>query len=154
MPASYLHCDHRPCSLPSSEHLHAQDPAQEMPALLPLLLKLLILSGLRATIPCLQSPDSHFLYFRPSPPVLYLLKPKGSVLDHDGLFTGAFQVELVVKIPPANAETLESPFQSPGREDPLEEGMAIHFSILAWRIPWTEEPGGLQSIGLHRVRHD
>ena len=75
-------------------------------------------------------------------------------MDHDGLFTGAFQVELVVKIPPANAETLESPFQSPGREDPLEEGMAIHFSILAWRIPWTEEPGGLQSIGLHRVRHD
>ena len=35
-----------------------------------------------------------------------------------------------------------------GQEDPLEEGMATHFSILAWRIPWTEEPGGLQSIGL------
>ena len=34
-----------------------------------------------------------------------------------------------------------------GREDPLEEGMAAHFSVLAWRIPWTEEPGGLQSIG-------
>ena len=40
------------------------------------------------------------------------------------------------------------------REDPLEEGMAIHSSILAWRIPWTEEPGGLQSIGLQRVRQD
>ena len=37
-----------------------------------------------------------------------------------------------------------------GREDPLEEGMATHSSILAWRIPWTEEPGGLQSMGLQK----
>ena len=43
--------------------------------------------------------------------------------------------------------------QSLGWEDPLEEGMAIHCSILAWRIPWTEEPGGLQSIESQRVRH-
>ena len=41
-----------------------------------------------------------------------------------------------------------------GREDPLEEGTEIHSSILAWRIPWTEEPGGLQSMGPHRVGHD
>ena len=41
-----------------------------------------------------------------------------------------------------------------GQEDPLEEGMAIHSSILAWRIPWTEESGGLQSMGSQRVRHD
>ena len=41
-----------------------------------------------------------------------------------------------------------------GQEDPLEEGMAIHSSIVAWRIPWTEEPGGLQSIGSHRVGHE
>ena len=41
-----------------------------------------------------------------------------------------------------------------GREDPLEEGMATHSSILAWRIPWTEKLGGLQSIGSQRVRHD
>ena len=41
--------------------------------------------------------------------------------------------------------------QSLGWEDPLEEGIAIHSSILAWRIPWREEPGGLQSIGLQRV---
>ena len=41
-----------------------------------------------------------------------------------------------------------------GQEDPLEEGMATHCSILAWRIPWTEEPGGLWSIGLQRIRHD
>ena len=41
-----------------------------------------------------------------------------------------------------------------GQEDPLEEGMAIPSSILAWRIPWIEEPGGLQSTGLQRIRHD
>ena len=40
------------------------------------------------------------------------------------------------------------------REDPLEEGMATHSSVLAWRIPWTEEPGGLQSMELQRVRQD
>ena len=41
-----------------------------------------------------------------------------------------------------------------GGKDPLEEEMATHSSILAWRIPWTEEPGGLQSMGSQRVRHD
>ena len=41
--------------------------------------------------------------------------------------------------------------QSLGREDRLEKGIATHFSILAWRIPWTEEPGGLQSMGSQRV---
>ena len=41
-----------------------------------------------------------------------------------------------------------------GQEDPLEKGMAIHSSILAWRIPWTEEPSGLQSMGSQRVGHD
>ena len=51
-------------------------------------------------------------------------------------------------------ETQERQVMSLGWEDPLEEGMATHSSILAWRIPWTEEPGGLQSIGLQRVRHD
>ena len=44
--------------------------------------------------------------------------------------------------------------QSLGWEDPLEKEMAAHSSILAWRIPWTEEPGGLQSMGLQRVKHD
>ena len=43
--------------------------------------------------------------------------------------------------------------QSLGQEDPLEEEMESHSSILAWRIPWTEEPGGLQSTWLQRVRH-
>ena len=44
--------------------------------------------------------------------------------------------------------------RSLGWEDPLEKGMATYSSILAWRIPWTEEPGGLQSMGLQRVGHD
>ena len=57
----------------------------------------------------------------------------------------------MVKNPPAMQETQ---VQSLGREDPLDKGMAIHASILAWRIPWTEEPCGLQSMGLQRVRHD
>ena len=43
--------------------------------------------------------------------------------------------------------------QSPGQEDPLEEEMATHSSILAWEIPWTEEPGGLQSMGSQRGIH-
>ena len=49
---------------------------------------------------------------------------------------------------------LETWVQSLSREDTLEKGMAVHLSILAWRIPWTEEPGGLQSIGSQRVGHD
>ena len=44
--------------------------------------------------------------------------------------------------------------QSLSWEDPLEKGMATHSSILAWRIPWTEDPGGLQSMGSQRVEHD
>ena len=44
--------------------------------------------------------------------------------------------------------------QSLGQEDPLEQGMATHSSIPAWRIPWTEKPGGLQSMGLQRVGYN
>ena len=55
---------------------------------------------------------------------------------------------------PAMQETQEAQVQSLGQEDPLEEGMATHSSILAWRIPWSEEPGRLQSIGLQGVGHD
>ena len=61
---------------------------------------------------------------------------------------------LAVKNLPANAGDLRDRVQSLGWEDPLEKGMATHSSILAWRIPWTEEPGRLQSMGLQRVRHD
>ena len=51
-------------------------------------------------------------------------------------------------------EKQETQAQSLSREDPLEEGMAAHSSILAWRIPWREEPGGLQCVGLQRVGRD
>ena len=51
-------------------------------------------------------------------------------------------------------ETSEMEVQSLDGEDPLEEGMATHSSILAWRIPWSEEPGGLRAMRVQRVRHD
>ena len=57
----------------------------------------------------------------------------------------------MVKNPPAMQKT---PVWSFGQEDPLEKGMATYFIILAWRIPWTEEPSGLQSMGSQRVRHN
>ena len=60
----------------------------------------------------------------------------------------------MVKNLPAMQVTQETPVGSLGQEDPLEEEMASHSGILAWRIPWTEEPGRLQSIGSHRFRHD
>ena len=61
---------------------------------------------------------------------------------------------LVVKKLPANAGDIRDPGLSLGWEDPLEEGMTTHFSILAWKIPWMEEPGRLQFIGSQRVGHD
>jgi len=63
-------------------------------------------------------------------------------------------VALVVKNPPAMQETQEMWVLSLGQEDALEEGMETHFSILAWRMPWTEEPGGLQSTGSCSVGHN
>ena len=57
----------------------------------------------------------------------------------------------MVKNLPAMQETW---VQSLGQEDPLEKKMATHFSILAWENPWTEEPGGLQSMGVTKVGHD
>ena len=56
-----------------------------------------------------------------------------------------------VKNPPAMLKTWVQPL---GWEDPLKKGIATHSSILAWSIPWTEEPDGLQSMGLQRVGHD
>ena len=55
---------------------------------------------------------------------------------------------------PVVQETWEIWVQSLGLEDPLEEEMATHFNILAWKIPWTENPGRLQSMGSQRVGHD
>ena len=59
-----------------------------------------------------------------------------------------------VKSPPAMQKPQEMQVQFLGWEDPLEEGMVSHSSVLAQRIPWTEEPCGLQSMGSQRVRHD
>ena len=61
------------------------------------------------------------------------------------------QEALVVKNPPSMQET---GVQSPGWEDPLEEEMATHSSILGWKIPWAEESGGLPSMDSQKVRHD
>ena len=65
----------------------------------------------------------------------------------------ASQVALVVKNLPIQ-KIQELGVGSLGQEDPLEKGMATHSSILAWRIPQMEEPGGLQSMGSQRVRHN
>ena len=84
--------------------------------------------------------------------------PAGSCVTFQGLGSGARQCPLgaslgaqTVKNPPAVQETWAL---SLGRQDPLEKGMAARSCILGWRIPWTEEPGGLQFIGSQRVRHD
>jgi len=63
-------------------------------------------------------------------------------------------VAIKVKNPPANAGDAGDQGLILGREDPWEEGMATHSTILAWRIPWTEEPGGLPSMGSQRVGHN
>ena len=68
--------------------------------------------------------------------------------------TEGFPGGSAVKNPPVMLEQQEMRFRSLGQEDPLEQGMATHSSILAWRIPWSEEPGGLQSTGSQRVGHD
>ena len=60
----------------------------------------------------------------------------------------------MVKNPPANAGDVRDVGSIPGLGRSLEEGMATHSNSLAWRIPWTEESGGLQSLGTQRVGHD
>ena len=79
------------------------------------------------------------------------VRSPGEGIGYPLQYLWASLVAQMVKNLPAMRETW---VQSQGWEDPLEEGMATHSSILAWRIPWTEEPGGLQFMGLQRVRHD
>ena len=82
---------------------------------------------------------------------------KGSKKERDNIgvwIDWASQAVLLVQYPPANAGDVRDAGPSPGSEDPLEEGMETHSSILAWRIQWTEGPGGLQSTGSQRIRHD
>ena len=75
------------------------------------------------------------------------LRPDLTFTNHTRSSLGAHTVQN----PPAMQETQ---VRSLGQEDPLGEGMATHSSVLAWRIPWTEEPGGLRSVELQSVRHD
>ena len=67
------------------------------------------------------------------------------------LYKRGFSSSSVVKNLPAMQETQETRVQFLGQEEPLEEGMATHSNILAWRIPWAEKAEGLQSMGLQRV---
>ena len=67
---------------------------------------------------------------------------------------GASQVALVVKNLPVHAGDIRDMGSIPGSGRSMEEGMATHSSIPAWRMPWAEEPGGLQSMGSRRGRHD
>ena len=77
----------------------------------------------------------------------------GQQLLPNGLFD-IWQEAQWLKNPPAKAGDSETQVQSLGWEDPLEKETTTHSSILAWRIPWTKEPGGLQSMGSQRVAHD
>jgi hypothetical protein len=70
------------------------------------------------------------------------------------VYQGASQEGPVVKNPNANSGDIRDVGSIPGSEDPLKEDMATHCSILAWRIPWKEEPGRLQSLMSQRVGHD
>ena len=70
------------------------------------------------------------------------------------LYTGASMVAQMVKNLPVIQDMLEMWVQSLGQEDPMEKEMATHSSILPWKIPWTKEPGSLQSIRSQRVTHD
>ena len=80
-----------------------------------------------------------------------MLKPSLVDFEHNLTSMGGFFGGSDGKNLPAMQETQVC---SLGQEDPLEKGMATHSSILAWRIPWTEEPHGLQSMGSERVGHD
>ena len=126
-------------------------------------------SSLPSSQPC---PHEHSLPFPPGLPTLFpkwsfpyrllhrlLILPGLPFLNVSSGFLvhspRASQVALVVKNPSANAGDGRDTGLIPALwEDLLEEGTKAHSSILVWRIPWTEEPGGLQSIGLHSVGHD
>ena len=78
--------------------------------------------------------------------------PSDALLEHLPSYLGfSFLVAQTVKCLSTMQETQ---VQSLGREDPLEKEMAIHSSTIAWKIPWTEEPGRLQSMGSQRVGHN
>ena len=86
--------------------------------------------------------------------IYYQRLHNNSAKNHYYPYSRASQVVLVVKNLPANAGDMRDAIQSLGWEDPLEKGRATHSSFLAWEIPWTQEPGGLQSSGLKTVGHE
>ena len=87
--------------------------------------------------------------------VLEILFPQASVeIIIKNISQGGFPGGSAVKNLPAMQKMQETQVPSLDREDPLEGGMATHSSILAWKMSWTEATGGLQSIGLQRVRHN
>ena len=107
--------------------------------------------GIKPGPPTLQA-DSFPIELRGNwRPQFYLIA--GSCRKHCASYSALLRLKVtqMIRNLPAMQETR---VQSLGREDPLEKGMATHSSILAWRIPWTEEPGRLQSMELQRVGHD
>ena len=81
-------------------------------------------------------------------------KSRTRLSDVTFTFTGVLWASLVGQLVNNLPTMRETWVRSLGGEDPLEKGWATHSSILAWRIPWMEEPGGLQSVGLQRVGHN
>ena len=107
----------------------------------------------RLSTPVFCPGESHGLYGPWGHKELYTIEQLSHHIHKEGRGQGISPslVAQMVKNLPAKQETQ---VQSLGQEDPLEKGMATHSSILAWRIPWREEPGGLQSIRPQRVWHD
>ena len=151
--------------------LTAQEELQAMPPATPLESHSSMPGGphkiLRACAPCLfQLLSSHgtwILSLLPSSPVTPRLVRPGEADTNEQSSEGSpeptyarcqhklIPLAQMVQNLPAMQETQ---FQSLGQEDPLEKGMTTHSNILAWRIPWIEDTGGLQSLGLQRDRHD
>ena len=107
------------------------------------------IADLRVSMIIKNSQVSFIIFLIEYTHILYVLNTKHFPSDFE--YNGAYLVVQMAKILPAMQKTQIQPL---GKGDPLEKGMATHSSILAWRIPWTEEPGGLQSMGSQRVRHD
>ena len=83
-----------------------------------------------------------------------MIEPKETGREADASQAGEGEDSLVARMVRNLPAMQETQVRSLGQEHPLEKGMTTHSSILAWRIPWTEEPGGLKPTGLQRVRHD
>ena len=99
---------------------------------------------------CLDIPQS--VNLSPHTAQGHTKRPKTRSLIHTHTHIQGFPGGSVVKNLPAMQMLQEMRFRSVGQEDPLEEGTATYSSILAWKLPGTEEPGGLQSMVLHRVK--